>query len=48
VALMALNVQMFTTSLGAFKPLAPNVIIDKAAKSYAYKHAFREKYKPIY
>lgn len=39
---------MFVAGLGAFKPLAPNVIVDKRAEAWACDYAFRKKYKSIY
>jgi len=30
---MSLNVQMFVAGLGAFKPIAPNVIMDKKVEA---------------
>ena len=48
VTLMSLNVQMFVARLGAFKLIAPNVIVDKRVEAQAYKNAFRRKYKSIF
>jgi len=39
---------MFMARLGAFEPIAPNVIVDKRAEAWAYKNAFRRKYKSIF
>jgi len=30
---MSLNVQMFVARLGAFKPIAPNIIVDKKVEA---------------
>jgi len=45
---MSLNVQMFMAGLGAFKLIAPNVIVDKRVEAWACENAFRRKYKSIF